>query len=220
MASSSQIKGAFKIIKPEACKLLGGELRRKIIDTLRGNELTISIIAKKMDMTPQAIYHHLKKLENAGLIQVTREVRRAHLIESYYQVTAENFIYYPEEVESQTLEDNSRDLLKGLNNIGFKIETNEENVQKLVDILTKQKPLSTFSSPVPKICSKCSLSNFFVKSGPINLLKLDYVYHYANLLNMTDEEYKEKVRSERKIRNYLLSICKRRPEVHLKKVES
>ncbi len=100
------------------------------------------------------------------------------------------------------------------------METNEKNVQEPVDILAKQRTLPKLSSPVPGICSKCSLSNFFVKSDPINLLKQTMCNHYANLLNMTDEEYEEKVRFERRLRDFLLSICKRRPEGHARKDES
>jgi len=37
---------------------------------------------------------------------------------------------------------------------------------------------------------------------------------------MTDEEYEEKVRFERRLRDFLLSICKRRPEGHARKDES
>jgi len=67
---------------------------------------------------------------------------------------------------------------------------------------------------------KMQFVKFLFKSDPINLLKQTMCNHYANLLNMTDEEYEEKVRFERRLRDFLLSICKRRPEGHARKDES
>ena len=42
-------------------------------------------------MTPQAIYHHIKKLLPAEMVEVTREERVDNFIETYYRATAEVF---------------------------------------------------------------------------------------------------------------------------------
>jgi len=65
----------FKEVAPKAWKLLGDETRRNMIFLLRVKELTVSQISAQLDMTPQAIYHHIKKLEKAGLVEVSREDR-------------------------------------------------------------------------------------------------------------------------------------------------
>ncbi len=72
-------------------KLLGDETRRKIVFLLRAKEMTVSKIADELNVTPQAVYHHIKKLVETELVEVTREVRVDHLIESYYRATAEVF---------------------------------------------------------------------------------------------------------------------------------
>jgi len=54
--------------------------------------MTVGQIASELDITPQAVYHHIRKLKKAKMIEVSREERVAHLIESYYRATAKAFI--------------------------------------------------------------------------------------------------------------------------------
>ncbi|MDH5460722.1 MAG: winged helix-turn-helix domain-containing protein [Candidatus Bathyarchaeota archaeon] len=203
-----------KVVKSEAGKLLSGDVRRDIINLLRDNELTIGETAKKLNMTQQAVYHHMKKLKNAGLVHVTREERccGGHLIESYYKATAENFVCYDDEPKDKSTKDNLEEILNGLNKIGFKMEFDEEKLLKLAEILATRKRSTKLHSPVPEICKKCGSGDFFLKSGPMDLLKLDHIYHYANLVMMTDEEYEEKVNNEKELRHFLQSICEEKPE--------
>ncbi|UCC33353.1 MAG: winged helix-turn-helix transcriptional regulator, partial [Candidatus Bathyarchaeota archaeon] len=195
-----------KVVESEACKLLSGDVRRDIINLLRDKEFTIGEIAKKLNMTQQAVYHHMKKLKNAELVHVTREERccGGHLIESYYQATAENFVCYDEEPKDKSTKDNFEEILNGLDKIGFKMEFDEEKLLKLAEIQAKRKKFAKLHSPVPEICRKCSSGDFFLKSGPLDILKLDHIYHYANLVMMTDGEYEERVNNERKLRHLLL----------------
>ena len=79
------------ISDPEAFKLMADETRRKIVFLLRAKEMTVSQIAHELNITPQTIYHHIKRLVEGNLVEVTREVRVDHLIESYYRATAEVF---------------------------------------------------------------------------------------------------------------------------------
>ena len=77
---------AFKLIKdPNAFQLLGDETRRRIIYLLRAKEMTVSQIAGELNLTPQAIYHHIRKLRDAGMVEVAREERVDHYIETYYR---------------------------------------------------------------------------------------------------------------------------------------
>src|SRR3972149_8598244 len=81
---------AFKGIKaPKAFQLIGDKPRRRIIYLLRAKDLTVSQIAGDLDKTPQAIYHHIAKLKEAGMVEVAKEERVDHFIETYYRATAE-----------------------------------------------------------------------------------------------------------------------------------
>jgi len=80
---------AFKVIEnPEAFQLMGDKTRRRIIFLLRAKEMTVSQIAAELGMTPQAIYHHIRKFRDADLVEVAREERIDHFIETYYQAAA------------------------------------------------------------------------------------------------------------------------------------
>jgi DNA-binding transcriptional ArsR family regulator len=212
--SKTKTSSLCKVVESEACKLLGGEVQQRIIGLLRSEELPICTIAEKLNMTPQAIYHHIKKLEKAGLVHVTREERCGHLIQSYYQATAKNFISSTSEPDSKyqvSAQEGLRAILEGLDKIGFKIEAKEENLLKLAEIQKSRRKFTKLRSPVNEICSKCGSGDFFFKSGPMDPLKLDHIYHYANLLMLTDEEYEERLNNERKLREFLLSICQEKP---------
>jgi DNA-binding transcriptional ArsR family regulator len=65
---------AIKVVDdPEKFKLLADDTRRRIVFLLRAKEMTVSQIASTLEVTPQAIYHHIKKLQKADLVKVTRE---------------------------------------------------------------------------------------------------------------------------------------------------
>ena len=66
-ASSARI-----IRNPEAVQLVADETRRKIIFLLRIREMNVSQIAKELNLTPQAVYHHIRRLVNCQLIEVVR----------------------------------------------------------------------------------------------------------------------------------------------------
>ena len=82
------MKSMITISDPEGFKLFADETRRRIVFLLRAKEMTVSQIAQEFNLTPQAVYHHIKRLVKGGMVEVTREVRVDHLIESYYRATA------------------------------------------------------------------------------------------------------------------------------------
>ena len=209
-----QKKILLKEVKPEVFKLLGDETRRKIMDLVRDRELNACAIAEELNMTPQTIYHHIKKLEKAGLIHVTREERCGHWIESYYQATAENFCgCSAEKPKEEPLREDPMDVLNGLNEIGFKMEVNEGKASKLRELQQRRSKFTKLRSPVDEMCKKCGSTGFFMKSGMIDPVKLDKIYNHANLLMMTDEEYEESIRLDRELRKFLLSICEQKPKI-------
>ncbi len=218
LASEDKTKPAIKMplkeVKLEAFKLLGDETRRKIMLLLRDKELNVCAVANELKMTPQTIYHHMKKLEHAGLIQVTCEKRCGHLIESYYQATAENFICCTGKIKGETPQEDFVDALDGLNMIGFKMEANGEVRSKLKDFHQRMVRFTKLLPPVDEIFTKYGATSFLLKSGPVNLLKLKRIYSYGNLVMMTDEEYEKCTKLERRLRQFLRSICREKPKIN------
>jgi len=191
-----------KEVDPEAFKLLGDETRRKIIFLLRVKELTVSQISGELEVTPQAIYHHIKKLEEVGLIEVSREERIDHIIESYYQATAETFICSIGSLSKEAVKVDMLDVLEGLNKIGFKVETSDEIASKLVDLEAK----------MMKHKGENKLKNAVIKlEKDMDFMTLEMVKSYADLILMSDEEHAKRQKLGRDLRQFLISICKEKP---------
>lgn len=193
----------IKEVDPKAFKLLGDETRRRMIFLLRVKELTVSQISAELDVTPQAIYHHVKKLEKAGLVEVTREERIDHIIESYYQATAETFICSIGSLSKEAIKVDMLDVLRGLKKIGFKVEISEEVASKLVDYETK----------MIKYKSAEKLKNAIIKlEKDMDFMTLEMVKQYADTMLMSEEEFEKRQKLGKKFRQFLLSICREKPK--------
>jgi len=195
----------LKLIDENAFKLLQDETRRGIMFLLRDNEFTAKELSTRLNMTPQNVYHHIRKLQDAGLIMVTEERRSGHLIESYYTVTADTFIYNADEMVEKSLQ-SFIDILNGLNEMGIAVEVTEENANRLSELHKRQSGLLNIPPTTYDICSTCSFSGYFMKFGPMNPILLNRILHYTSLMNMNDEEFEKSLELTRKLRQFLLSI--------------
>jgi len=207
MTTQPEPSKLFKPISEEAFKLLGDETRRKIIFLLRDNEVTVKEISSELNLTTQNIYHHIRKLQDAGLVQVIDEKRAGHLIESYYTVTADTFIYNKDRMEERGIQ-SSIDILNGLNELGIQVEVGEENAERLSRLHERRTRMLDAPSVENDMCTFCSFSGYFMKFGPMNPMLLSRILQYANLINMTDEEFEESLQLTKQLRTFLLSIEK------------
>ncbi len=81
------------IIKdPEVAKLFADETRRRILHCLRHREFSATDLAEALGKSHSSIAHHLKLLQDAGLVEEARVERRRNLVQSYYRSTAKVFI--------------------------------------------------------------------------------------------------------------------------------
>ena len=193
---------AIKVVNdPQEFQLLADGTRRKIIFLLRATEMTVSKIASNLGLTPQAIYHHIKKLQKADLVAVEREKRVGHLIESYYRATAEAFLCSVGVTPSgrEFFEKQTKTTLDSLVKIGFKLEYDEDDVQDLIerqDSLLKSKVEKDFEENLKDTLD--DLDN--------NTLAL--VQEFGKLIVMTDEEFEKHQQLKREFRDALKSLEK------------
>ncbi|MFP3950676.1 MAG: ArsR/SmtB family transcription factor [Candidatus Bathyarchaeia archaeon] len=205
MSAASLPRRLLKTIDRDGFKLLEDETRRDILFLLRERELTVKEIAKELDLTSQNIYHHIRKLTDAGLVKTSKERRRGHLIESYYTVTADTFIYHEDEMEEKPIQ-SFIDVLNGLNELGVMVDVSEERAKRLSLLHKERLKLLNIPSTVHDICSSCSFSGFFLKYGPLNPILLSRILQYYSLINMDDEEFETSLELTKKLRSYLLKI--------------
>lgn len=203
--AESESERLLKVIDGEAYRLLEDDTRRRIIFLLRDNELTVKEVASKLELTPQNIYHHVRKLQQAGLIRVLEERRAGHLIESYYTTTADTFMYVDDEIE-ELVAQSFIDVLHGLNDLGIQVEVNEENADRLSEMYLRRNKLLNMPPIASEVCASCSYSGFFMKFGPLNPRLLNRIFQYSRLVKMTDEEFEESLEQTRELRRYLISI--------------
>lgn len=187
---------AFKSIKggPEIFSVLADETRRRIIYLLRAKEMTVSQIAGELDLTPQAIYHHIRKLKDTTMVEVAREERVDHFIETYYRASAE--IFYLEHGESETkelAEKRTKEALESLSRIGLKVRTDPEAVARVVEIERRGEQLGTKSELTDKVAGL----------EDIDFLTRQSLVHFVKMLTMTDAEFNEGLKLQRELRKML-----------------
>lgn len=191
------------IKEPEAFELLADETRRKILYLLRVKEMTATRIAEELGVTAQTIYHHIKKLLKGKMIEVVREERVGHLIESYYRATAEDFLLSHGKVSKQTLHDKERtqeqisSVLTALNKLGFNLEFDEDKISRLADL----------RAGVDEPCTACEK----YEDNIWNMEELDLqmrmmAVEFAGTLLMSDKEFTKHLENRRRLRDLLLSL--------------
>jgi len=196
----------IQAISRDAFKLLEDETRRRIVFMLRDSPMTVKEIADKLGLTPQNIYHHMNKLQDAGVVELSYERRNGHMIESHYSVPADTFIYSDDVIKERPV-NRFMNILFGLKEMGVAVEPVKESALRLEELDRRYQ--STLSSPPNhyEICETCSFSGFFMKLGPMNPLQLNKILWYGNLIRMSNEEFQEYLESIGEIRGYLRSIA-------------
>ncbi len=193
---------AIKVVNdPKEFQLLADGTRRKIIFLLRATEMTVSQISSNLGLTPQAIYHHIKKLLKADLVTVAREERVGHLIESYYRATAEAFLCSVGVTPSgrEFFEKQTKTILDSLVRIGFKLEYDEDDIQYLIE---KQDELL-------KCCGEKDFEEIMKDTlDDFDNNTLALVKDFGTLIAMTDAEFEKKQQLQREFRDVLKSLEK------------
>lgn len=196
---------AFKLITdPNAFQLLGDETRRRVIYLLRAKEMTVSQIAGELNLTPQAIYHHIRKLRDAGMVEIAREERVDHFIETYYRASAEIFNMSHGEGSSQRFaEEKAAESIKALSKIGLKVREDLTAAARLVELEKRMEEIGQEGKWSETIASLPDV-DFFVKQG---------VGHLAKLLTMSDKDFTEYLNLIKEERKLLRSLVEEPPKV-------
>jgi DNA-binding transcriptional ArsR family regulator len=186
---------AFRVIRdPDAIELLGDETRRRVIYLLRARELTISQMAEELGLTPPAIYHHIKKLLAAGMVEVSKEERVENFIEIYYRATAEVFEFsYGTGKTPEYQEQRTKESLEALHKIGINVKIDPGTVSKIVEVQKKLEELG--SNPV--------LDEKVGGLEAVDFLGKQEIKNYARIIAMSDEQWQEWFRLYQEFRQLL-----------------
>lgn len=194
------------ITDPEAFQLLADETRRKMIYLLRVKDMTVSQIAEQMGLTTQAIYHHIRKLKDAGMVEIAKEERTGHFIETYYRTTAEIFhISHGEETTQKDHEAMMKAAFEGLEKLGMKVDCKPARLKEIIRIRKQMDECCTFKEWTEKAADL-----------GLDFLTQQAVIEYAYLVSMTEEEYDKNQEQNKQIWK-LLKECIELPEKPKKK---
>lgn len=194
---------AFMYIRdPKAFEVVADETRRKIIYLLRAKEMTVSQLADALDKTPQAIYHQIKKLLETGLVEVAREERVDHFIETYYRATAEVFEFHHGEVGSREAEKQLTEAFEALSKVGIVIEVDKDLVKKAMEVESRSSKLG-LSPELEKRIAELPEVGFMTKG---------HVYSLAQMALMTDKEFEEMIGAQKALRKLMTSHLTKRPK--------
>jgi DNA-binding transcriptional ArsR family regulator len=169
---------------------------------LREKEHTVKEIADKLGMTPQNIYHHMNKLQDEGIVKLNYERRSGHIIESYYSVPSDTFVFSNDVIRETPIQQ-ALAVINGLQELGINVNPSIVNASELEEIYLRYQ--NTLDNPVNTyaFCKECSSSGLFMKFGPMNPILLNRVMWYANLVQMNEEEFEELIENYRELRKTL-----------------
>jgi DNA-binding transcriptional ArsR family regulator len=192
------MKPVKMITDPVAMELLGDDTRRRIIYLLRARELTISQIAEELRMTPQAIYHHIKKLLPVEMVEVTREERVDNFIETYYRATAEvfSFSWGTSGKNQAQAEQRLRDTLLSLDKLGIKVQVDEDTVAQ---ILKTQRRLESFGE-------RETLEEKVSKLDDVDFIGKQELTSVATMISLSDKQFLEWLGLQKELRKLLRGL--------------
>jgi DNA-binding transcriptional ArsR family regulator len=190
---------AVKVVSdPESFQLLADETRRKIIFLLRAAEMTVTQIAANLDISRQTVYHHIQKLEDAGLVQVSRTEQVGHLTESHYRATAEAFYCSVGKTPggNEFFENQVRTVLNSLNKLGFSVSYTDEDVDRLLEI---QRELDY-------CCEMSELWDAVSRLEDVDEKTKSIIEEFAKQLVMTNDEFQYLQAKKREFREFMQSL--------------
>jgi len=202
---------AFIVIRePEAFQLLADETRRKILYLLRVKDMNVNQLADELGLTSQAVYHHIRKLLKGKMVEVTKEERVGHLIESYYRATAEDFLLSTGKIKAESVRDKAMvkeqmtNVLKAYRKFGLDIKYDDSNISKLVDLWVGLQNVCGGGT-----CVDPKLQDKIWSSDDLSLLEKTVAAELSSVLLMTDEEFARNEKNRRELRTFLRSFVQK-----------
>lgn len=81
------------VTDPKKAKALANETRIRILQEIASTPQSLSQIARKIKISPVAVLYHIKKLTNAGFIQVGKTtVVNNNFTEKFYEITTDAYL--------------------------------------------------------------------------------------------------------------------------------
>jgi DNA-binding transcriptional ArsR family regulator len=195
---------SFKYITdPKALDAVADETRTKLIYLLRAKEQTVSQLAEALGKTPQAIYHQIRKLTAADLVEVAREERVGHFIVAYYRATAEVFEFRhgepsPKQGAGRGVSNHAAIGLRALPKLGIQVNLDKDTVERM----------SKLHARISAHEVDPALEERIMNLEDVDFLSKQHAYSLAKYATMTDKQFEEMLADMKELRKLLASVSK------------
>ena len=140
MKTDNKEKDILVVEKPQDIRLIFSEKHNLILRLVMERELSISDIARLLDMNPGSVHYHLKELEKHGLVRQVREEVKGGVVKKYYHSTAKRILidgpnFGPVDTLDVTSKDYIERLISSLEYLGYQLPP--EGVEDARDLLTR-----------------------------------------------------------------------------------
>jgi len=161
--------------------------------------MTVSQIAGELDFTPQAIYHHIRKMKKHGLVDVSREERVGHFIETYYRSAAEIFQFsLGEGMTTCANEERVREAVECLQRLGIISKVPEKDeMSKIIGMMDRMARTRGGNKYLERIAAMDD-ADIFVK---------ETMMEFAEMVALTDDQLKAQLTMRRELRALLRGCC-------------
>jgi DNA-binding transcriptional ArsR family regulator len=90
--ADTRTQDVMVIRDPQVIRLIFSKKHNMILKLVTEKELSISDIAKSLDINPGSVHYHLKDLEKHGLARLVREEVKGGIVKKYYRSTAKQIL--------------------------------------------------------------------------------------------------------------------------------
>lgn len=184
-----------KVIRsPDAFQLLADETRLKMIYLMRAKEMTVSQMASELGLTPQTIYHHIKKLRDVGMVEVAKEERIDHLVESYYRATAGIF-HFVDGACSKEGDEGARmsKTFEALAKLGHELDAESTSISKTTKLKEGLQKHREDPGIIERVYDMDDIDPFIQKD----------VIEFMMMIEMGDKEFDKYLEAQRSLREWL-----------------
>jgi len=133
------IKDILVVEKLQDIKLIFSEKHNMILKQVTEQEMSISDIARSLNMNPGSVYYHLKELEKHGLVRQVREEIKGGIVKKYYRAVAKRILMESPNFDMRDSLDPKHDqeyidrLIKSIEYLGYHLPP--ENSEDARDLL-------------------------------------------------------------------------------------
>jgi DNA-binding transcriptional ArsR family regulator len=87
-----KLKDMLILDRPEDIKMIFSEKHGLILNLIKDKAMSISDLARSVNMNPGSVHYHLKGLEKHGLVMLVREEVKGGVVKKYYRAAAKRIL--------------------------------------------------------------------------------------------------------------------------------